>query len=304
MADNLILKSQITYFNYEGGEKINKQNDPIIDGTSLNIYCSANDLNKIATWINSLSTNINIFNTMFDNQSFSYNNNNNTLSVKLDNQTIKKNDNGLFVDIDNSTIIYNSGKIKVDTAKLIDNKTIKNTSNKLNVNIDNNTIKSDSSTGKLYTNIDNKTMKTDSSTGLFVQTDNKTIKSDSSGLYTNIDNDWLVYENDQITVNDTLKNTPEYFEPTSKNITVYVDQTNGTDIKSGEKYNERLNNSKKPFKTFTAALETLQKCRTSKIITFTITLLSDYVYDMSANGRIKLFHPDCQLGRMYIKYSW
>lgn len=75
-------------------------------------------------------------------------------------------------------------------------------------------------------------------------------------------------------------------------------------LKSGENYTTRLNNSEKPFKTFTAALETLQKCRTSKIITFTITLLSDYVYDVSANGRIKLFHPDCQLGRMYIKYPW
>jgi hypothetical protein len=293
MADNLILKSQITYFKYEGGEKINKQNDPIIDGTSLNIYCSADDLNKIATYINNLSTNINIFNTMFDNQSFSYNENNNTLSVKLDNQTIKKNDNGLFVDIDKSTIIYNSGKIKVNTAKLIDDKTIKAnpTSGFLYTNIDDKTIKANPTSGFLYTNIDDKTIKANPTSGF---------------LYTNIDKEWLVYDetNGNITVRDSLKNTPEYFEPTSNNITVYVDQTKGANPKSNEKYTDWLNNSGKPFKTFTAALETLQKCRTSKIITFTITLLSDYVYDMSANSRIKLFHPDCQLGRMYIKYSW
>lgn len=222
MANNINLSAKITDFTYRSGDKINVQNENISQEL-LNTYCSAEDLNDIQSQLNELAAGINFYNNIFDNNSFTYDSKNKLLKVKTDNKTIKINseNGGLYVPLSPSnTIIYDKG-LRVVPTNFIDNQTIKLHENKIYVKCDNKTIKSNNN--GLYVQCDNKTIKSNDN-GLYVKCANSTITSDSNGIYANIDNNYIILSGGVITVNEDLRETPSFLPPTTKSVTVYVDQ--------------------------------------------------------------------------------
>jgi hypothetical protein len=129
----------------------------------------------------------------------------------------------------------------------IDKLSIKLENNKIYVKCDNSTIKTSAASG-LYVQCDNKTIKTHTASGLYVKCANSSIKSNNNGLYTNIDNNYIILSGGVITVNEELRAQPSFLPATTTSITVYVHQKKGND-KTGEH-----NNQNKPFKTIKAAL--------------------------------------------------